>query len=177
VVETETMQWCCHARFILSCAFSDGTVPYALVKKIQSHAEDLTKKIGYRGVTTITLNMTFADLLKNFDYQRLPENLPELKPLNMSHFGACLLCNPDFGKECEVQANEEFKLVDKVKENIENLWCGHAVHVLADMLIDRGNGEDLIRKIIPLAEKVAEEKGHPGVITRDIFIALGRSLR
>jgi hypothetical protein len=176
VAESETIRWCCHARFILSCAFSDGTVPYELVKKIQSHAEGLTKTFGLIGVTTITLNMTFADLARKFNYQRLPERLPEIKPLNMSHFGACLLCDPAFGKQCEAQANEEFKLTDRAKAQVKNLWCAHAVQCLADVLIDRENGEDLVRKIIPLAEKVAEEKGHPGVIVRDYFIAMGRSI-
>lgn len=176
VAESETLHWCCHARFILSCAFSDGTVSYELVNKIQSHAEALTKKFGYKGVTTITLNMAFADLINNFEYKKIAENPPKTKQLDMSHFGACLLCNPEFGKECEVQANAEFKLTDKAKAQVKNIWCAHAVQVLADMLIDRDNGEDLIKKIIPLAEKTAEEKGHHGVIVRDLFIALGRGL-
>jgi hypothetical protein len=37
-------------------------------------------------------------------------------------------------------------------------------------------GEELIDRIISLAEQVAKEKGHPGVITRDLFVALGRSV-
>jgi hypothetical protein len=57
---------------------------------------------------------------------------------------------------------------------VQNLWCGHTVNVLADILIDRENGEELAGKVIPVAEKVAQEKKHPGVITRDLFIALGR---
>ena len=54
------------------------------------------------------------------------------------------------------------------------LWCAHTVQSLAEILIDRENGEEIIDKIIPFAEKVAVEKGHPGVITRDLFIAMGR---
>jgi hypothetical protein len=50
----------------------------------------------------------------------------------------------------------------------------NTVNVLADILIDRENGEELAGKVIPVAEKVAQEKKHPGVITRDLFIALGR---
>jgi hypothetical protein len=45
------------------------------------------------------------------------------------------------------------------------------------MLIDRESGQELlVNKVIPFADKVAEEKGHPGVITRDLFISLGRML-
>ena len=69
-------------------------------------------------------------------------------------------------------------MVDTVKKHLKGrgLWCSHTVQALADILIDREDGEKLIDRIIPLVEKVAEEKGHPGVITRDLFVGLGRSL-
>ena len=177
VTETETMHWCCHARFILSAAMSDGTVPFEVGRKLQASAEELARKEGIMGVTPVSLSNAFADLATNFAYQALPENPPQPKPLEMSHAAACLLCNPDFAKQCEAQVEKEFQLVDQVKKLIKKeLWCAHTVQSLAEMLIERENGEELLKKIIPLVEKVSQEKGHPGVITRDLFIALGRSV-
>jgi hypothetical protein len=177
VTETETIHWCCHARFILSASMSDGTVTFEVGRKVQERAEEITRKQGIKGVTTINTTNAFADLAKDFTYKKLQENLPETKNLEMSHAAACLLCNPDFAKQCEEWVVKEFQLVDKVKEHLKGkgLWCAHTVQALADILIDRENGEELIDKIIPLAEQVAQEKGHPGVITRDLFLALGRS--
>jgi hypothetical protein len=177
VTETETMHWCCHARFILSASMSDGTVPFEVGREVQKRAEEITRKQGIKGVTTINTTNAFADLAKDFTYKKLHENLPEPKKLEMSHAAACLLCNPDFAKQCEEWVVKEFQLVDKVKEHLKGkgLWCAHTVQALADILIERENGEEIIDKIIPLAEQVAQEKGHPGVITRDLFLALGRS--
>jgi hypothetical protein len=56
------------------------------------------------------------------------------------------------------------------------LWCSHVVQSLAEILIDREKGEETIQRIIDLTEKVAQEKGHPGVITRDLFVAMLRSV-
>jgi len=178
VVDTETMHWCCHARFILSASMSDGTVPFDVAKKVQARSEELARKEGIRGVTPINASNAFADLGINFEYKKEEENLPETKELEMSHAAACLLCNPDFAKECEVQVEKEFKLVGKVKEQIKGrgLWCSHVVQSLAEILIEREDGEECIKRIIPLAQKIAEEKGHPGVITRDLFIAMGRTI-
>lgn len=178
VTETENMHWCCHARFILSASMSDGTVPFEIGRKVQARSEELARKEGIRGVTPVCISNAFADLATHFEYQKMNENPPEPKDLDMSHAAACLLCNPDFAKECEVQVEKEFQLVGKVKEMVKGrgLWCSHVVQSLAEILIDRENGEELIEKIIPLAEKVAEEKGQPGVITRNFFIALGRSI-
>jgi hypothetical protein len=160
----------------LSSAFSDGTVPYALVQKLQQRAEEITRQQGIRGVTTINIGNAFADLAKNYTYSFLKEDPPVPKELSMSHAAACLLCNPDFARECEVQVEKEFQLVDTVKKHLKGrmLWCAHTVQSLAEILIDRERGEEIIDKIIPFVEKVAEEKGHPGVITRDLFIAMGR---
>jgi len=174
LAESEARHWCCHARFCLSSACSDGTVPVDTALKVQQYAEKKSEKQEMRGVTTVALSQSFADLLKNFDYQRLPENLPEVKQIDMSHVGACLLCDETFGRQCESQVEREFQLLDKAKSLVQNIWCGHTVNVLADILIDRENGEELAGKVIPVAEKVAQEKQHPGVITRDLFIALGR---
>jgi hypothetical protein len=116
----------------------------------------------------------FADLARDFEYKKLPEHPPEVKTLGMSHAAACLLCSPDFARQCEAQVEKEFQLVADAKKQLHGLWCAHTVQSLAEILIDRENGMELIGKIAPLAEHVAREKGHPGVITRDLFIALGR---
>jgi hypothetical protein len=177
VVETETIHWCCHARFILSASMSDGTVPFEVGKKVQKRAEEITRKQGIKGVTTINITNAFADLAKDFTYKKLQDNSPQPKKLEMSHAAACLLCNPDFAKQCEEWVVKEFQLVDTVKKHLKGkgLWCAHTIQALADILIDRKDREELIDKIIPMAEQVAQEKGHPGVITRDLFLALGRS--
>jgi hypothetical protein len=176
LAESEERHWCCHARFLLSAVLSDGTVPVEAALKIQRYAENKSKEQNLRGVTTITFNQSFADLVKNFTYRKLPENPPEVKPMTMSHFGACLLCNEAFGRQCEELCEREFELVPKAKTLLEKLWCAHAVNVLADMLIDREDGEQLIRKIIPYADQVAQEKQYPGTTVRCLFIALGRML-
>jgi hypothetical protein len=157
---------------------SDGTVPFEVGKKVQARAEELARKEGIRGVTPISISNAFADLGTDFEYKTLKENQPEPKELEMSHAAACLLCNPDFGKECEVQVEKEFQLVGKAKALVKGkgLWCSHVVQSLAEILIDRENGEETIKNIIGLTAKVAQEKGHPGVITRDLFIAMGRSI-
>ena len=119
VVETETMHWCCHARFVLSAAFSDGTVPLPLLGKLQRRAEEITRRQGIRGVTTINIVNAFADLGRPIPYIALAENPPEPKELSMSHAAACLLCNPDFARECEAQVEKEFKLVGIVKKHLK----------------------------------------------------------
>jgi hypothetical protein len=176
LAESAAIHWCCHALFVLSASLSDGTVPYDAAMKVQRHAEDLARAAGLRGVTPVTVSNAFADLARNFEYAKPTENPPEVKTLGMSHAAACLLCSPDFARQCEAQVEREFQLAEAAKNEIHGLWCSHTVQSLAEMLIDRDGGIELIRKIIPLAESVAAEKGHPGVITRDLFIALGRSL-
>ena len=172
--DSASLHWCCHALFVLSSSLSDGTVPYETAQKVQKHAEALVRKAGIKGVTPVIVSNAFADLARDFDYKKLPEHPPEVKTLGMSHAAACLLCSPDFARQCEVQVEKEFLLVEDAKKQLHGLWCAHTVQSLAEILIDRGNGMDLIGRIAPLAEQVAREKGHPGVITRDLFIALGR---
>jgi hypothetical protein len=104
----------------------------------------------------------------------IPEIPLEKQQLDMSHFGVCLLCDEAFGRQCESQVESEYQFLDRAKSLMQKLWCGHTVNMSADILIDRKNGEQLARKIIPVADRVAEEKGHPGVITRDLFITLGK---
>ena len=177
VIETETMHWCCHARFILSSSMSDGTVSFEVGRQVQKRAEEITREQGIKGVTTINTTNAFADLAKDYTYKKLQDNSPQPKNLEMSHAAACLLCNPDFAKQCEEWVVKEFAMVDTVKKHLKGkgLWCAHTIQALADVLIERENGEELIDKIIPLAEQIAQEKEHPGVITRTLFLALGRA--
>jgi hypothetical protein len=172
--ESEEYRWCCHARFCLSSALSDGTVPMSAALKVQRYAENKARENNVRGVTTVNISQSFAELAQDFAYKKLPEKLPETQDLDMSHFGACLLCDEGFGRQCEAQVEHEFQFLNKAKSLVEKMWCGHTVNVIADILIDREDGEELAKKIIPIADRVAEEKGHPGVITRDLFITLGR---
>jgi hypothetical protein len=176
LADSEEYRWCCHATFCLSAALSDGTVPLNTVLKVQRYAENKAREQDLRGVLPVTLNQSFADLVKNFEYKKLQEDLPELRPAAMSHFGACLLCDEPFGRQCEALCEREFQLVPKVKPLVEKPWCAHGVSALADMLIDREDGEELLRKIISFADHVAQEKAYPGVTTRNLFIALGRML-
>lgn len=175
--DSEEYRWCCHARFCLSAALSDGTVPMETARTVQRYAENKAREEGLRGVTTVIISQSFADLVHDTDYKNLPEHPPETQELDMSHFGACLLCDEGFGRQCEEQVEREFQLLERAKGLVNNkLWCGHTVNVIADVLMDRENGEDLAKKIIRYADQVAAEKGHPGVITRDLFIAMGRMI-
>ena len=177
IAELEEYRWCWHPTFCLSAALSDGTVPMETGLKVQRYAEQKARENGVKGVTTVIFSRAFADLAQNFDYKKLPENSPETQELDMSHFGACLLCDEGFGRQCEEQVEREFQLLDRAKELVNSkMWCGHTVNVIAEILMDRENGEELAKKIIKYANQVAVEKEHPGVITRDLFIALGRMI-
>ncbi len=177
LAESASIHWCCHALFVLSAALSDGTVAFDTALRVQRRADDLARKAGVRGVTPVIVSTAFADLAHDFEYKKLFESPPAVKELTMSHAAACLLCNHDFARQCEAQVEKEFQLAGAAKKEVSGLWCAHAVQSLAEMLIDRENGPELIRGIARLAEEVAREKGHPGVITRDLYIALGRSIR
>jgi hypothetical protein len=172
------MHWCCHGHFNLSASLSDGTVSLDTAQKVQRHAEKLAKEYGHKGVTVVTLTIAFADLLKNLDYEKRIGTPPEIDVPEMSHAAACLLCNPDFGKQCEVQVEEEFRLVEKVKPRVKNLWCQHCIQALAHLMINRKEEEGikLVDSAVVLAEKVADERGHKGVVTADLFVALGRMI-
>jgi len=176
LAETEQMHWCCHGHFNLSASLSDGTVSLTTARKVQRHAEKLAKEFGHKGVTVVTLTVALADLAKNFDYENRTGTPPEIDIPEMSHAAACLLCDPDFGRQCEVQVEEEFRLVEKVKPRVENLWCKHCIQALAQLMMNRKEEEGfkLVDTAIELAEKVAEERGHKGVVTADLFVALGR---
>ena len=137
--------------------------------KVQRYAEQKARENGLRGVTTVIFSQAFADLAQNFDYKKLPENSPEIQERDMSHFGACLLCDEEFGRQCEAQVEREFQLLDRAKALVNSkMWCGHTVNVIADILMDRENGEELAKRIIQFANQVAAEKGHP--VVRPLFL-------
>lgn len=89
----------------------------------------------------------------------------------------CARCPGKLSDVCHENTQISAAYHDRVGDAEEYRWCCHTVNALADILIDRSNGEELAQKIIAFADRVAEEKGHPGVITRDFFIALGRMLQ
>ncbi|RMF98301.1 MAG: hypothetical protein D6734_00550 [Candidatus Schekmanbacteria bacterium] len=197
IAKTETMEWCCHARFNLSSALADGTVPIETAQKVQKLAEDIAKdpsladKIvrpdslkkklqkpdGLHGITTVLYDLAFAELAVNTEYKKLEENPPAVEGENMFHYAACLECDPVFGAECEEQAVEKEvnECVDKVQAMTNSLWCQHALHSMSALLLNKNVDDERMKGLINLAEKVAEEKGHPGVTTSDMFIALGRA--
>jgi hypothetical protein len=178
LTETEEIHWCCHAHFNLSASLSDGTVPLENALKVQRYAEELTGKYKHKGVTPITLDIAFAELGQNYTYEKKSGTPPEINISEMSHAAACLLCNPEFGKQCEVQVEEEFRLVEKVRGRLKGLWCRHCIQALSHVLMNRSEEEGfkLLDQVIALAEKVAEERGHAGVVTPDLFVALGRTV-
>lgn len=178
LTETESMHWCCHAHFNLSASLSDGSVPLAAARKVQKHAETLAKKFNHSGVTPITLDMAFGELGSNFTNPVKSGTPPPIQVPEMSHAAACLLCNPGFGSQCEQQVEEEFRLVTKVKPRLKGLWCSHCIQALAHLLMDRNEqaGFELVDKVSALAEKVAAGRGHAGVVTPDLFVALGRTI-
>lgn len=178
LTETEGIHWCCHAHFNLSASLSDGSIPLETALKVQKHAEDLARKYKHKGVTPITLDIAFSELAQNFTYEKKSGTPPELNIPEMSHAAACLLCNPEFGAQCEEQVEEEFRLVGKAKERLKNLWCQHCIQALSHLLMNRSEEEglQLVDKVAALAEKAAEERGHAGVVTADLFVALGRTI-
>ena len=90
---------------------------------------------------------------------------------------ACLECDPVFGAECEEQAVEKEinECVDKVHSMTNALWCQHALHSMSALLLNKNMDDERLKGLLSLAEKVAAEKGHPGVTTSDMFISLGRA--
>ncbi len=178
LTETEEIHWCCHAHFNLSASLSDGTVSLETAQKVQRRAEELARKYGHKGVTPITLDIAFAELGENYAYEKLTGTPPEIDVPEMSHAAACLLCSPEFGRQCEVQVEEEFRLVEKVKPRLEGKWCQHCIQALSHLLMDCDETQGLQRidRVAALARKVADERGHVGVVTPDLFVALGRTL-
>lgn len=196
--KTETVPWCCHARFNLSSSLSDGSVSLESAQKIQSLAEDLVKSPklceetvgpetlrrkmakpeGLKGVTTTILDIAAAEMAQNPDYKLVEDKTPREQGEIMIHHAACLECDPVFGAECEEQAVEKElnKCLDVVKEMTTERWCEHTLHALSALLLNRNMTREKLKKIVHSAEQIIKEKNDPGINTRHLFIALGRSV-
>ena len=198
IAKTEKIPWCCHARFNLSSTLADGTVPLEKVLKVQAFAEELAsnkskveatvkpptlkkkmlKEVNLSGVTTVMLDVAFAELAKNTEYKKVDGISPKVEGEAMFHYAACLECDPVFGAECEEQAveKETNDCVDKVSKMTKSLWCQHALHALSALMLNKNIDDTRIIKLISMAENVANEKKHVGVTTSDLFISMGRSI-
>jgi len=195
---TETVPWCCHARFNLSSAMSDGTVPLEAARKIQAMAEQLVtghkrchgivgpealrkkmaKPEGLKGVTTTIIDIAAAETAAKPVYVPMEDKTPTEDGEIMIHYAACLECDPVFGAECEEQAIEKDmnNCVETVRKMIHALWCEHTLQALSALLLNKNMSLERLQSIINAAEAIAGEKDDPGINTRHLFIALGRAV-
>jgi hypothetical protein len=194
---TETVPWCCHARFNLSSSLSDGTVLLSSAQKIQAMAEELVKNPGksegivgpealrkkmakeggLKGVTTTIIDIAAAEMAKNPEYKPEEDKTPKEDGEIMIHYAACLECDPVFGAECEEQAVEKDlnKCIDKVSKMTHSLWCEHTLQALSALLLNKNMTHEKLQSIVDSAEEISREKNDPGINTRHLFIALGRA--
>ena len=194
----ETVPWCCHARFNLSSSMSDGTVPLESALKMQAMAEQLVKdhtksleivkpeslrnkmakEGGLKGVTTTIIDIAAAEMVKDPEYKKEEDKTPKEDGDIMIHYAACLECDPVFGAECEEQAVEKDlnKCVDEVSKMTHSLWCEHTLQALSALLLNKNMTPEKIQSLIYSAEEIAKEKDDPGINTRHLFIALGRTV-
>jgi hypothetical protein len=195
--KTETVPWCCHARFNLSTALSDGTVALETALKIQAMAEELvnnpakgedivgpeglrqkmSKPAGLKGVTTTIIDIAAAETATNPVYTFQKDKTPKVDGEIMIHYAACLECDPVFGAECEEQAVEKDinNCVDQVSKMTHSRWCEHTQQALSALLLNKNMSLEKLQSIIDSAEAIAKEKNDPGVSTRHLFISLGRA--
>jgi hypothetical protein len=196
--QSETVPWCCHARFNLSSSLSDGTVPLEAARKIQSMAEEMVKNPkrceevvgpetlrtkmakpgGLKGVTTTILDIAAAEMAQHPEYKFIEDKTPKETGEIMIHYAACLECDPVFGAECEEQAVEKElnKCLDVVGKMTKVRWCEHTQHALSALLLNKNMPPEKLQTIIDSAEKIIKEKNDPGLNTRHLFIALGRAV-
>ena len=195
---SETVPWCCHARFNLSSSLSDGTVPMDSVRKIQAMAEELVKDPekceeivgpevlkkkmsktgGLKGVTTTIVDIAAAEMSKNPEYKQMEDKTPKEDGEIMIHYAACTECDPVFGAECEEQAVEKDtnNCVEEVKKMTHSLWCEYTLQALSALLLAKNMTRDRLQSLIDSAEEIAKDKNDPGINTRHLFIALGRAV-
>ena len=196
--QSETVPWCCHARFNLSSSLSDGTVPLEAARKIQSMAEEMVKNPktceevvgpetlrakmakpgGLKGVTTTILDIAAAEMAQHPEYKPMEDKTPKETGEIMIHYAACLECDPVFGAECEEQAVEKElnKCLDVVGKMTKERWCEHTQHALSALLLNKNMTPEKLQTIIDSAEQIIKEKNDPGLNTRHLFIALGRAV-
>jgi len=195
---TETVPWCCHARFNLSSSLADGTVPLEAAQKIQALAEamvknhakieetigpeslrkKMTKPEGLKGVTTTIIDIAAGEMARNFESGKIREKTPKQDGEIMIHYAACLECDPVFGAECEEQAVEKDlnNCVETVRKMTRSRWCEHTLQALSAMLLNRNMTLERLQSIIDSAEHIARENNDPGLNTRHLFVALGRAV-
>jgi hypothetical protein len=179
VRQTETVPWCCHARFNLSSSLSDGTVPLEAARKIQSMAETMVKNpVGVKGVTTTILDIAAAEMAHHPEYKPMEGKTPKETGEIMIHYAACLECDPVFGAECEEQAVEKELNVclDVVGKMTKERWCEHTQHALSALLLNKNMIHEKLQTIIKSAEQITKGKNDPGLNTSHLFIALGRAV-
>jgi len=196
---SETVPWCCHARFNLSSSLSDGTVPLEAARKIQAMAEEMVKNPhrceeivgpetlrkkmakpgGLKGVTTTILDISAAAMSRNPGYKPMGDKTPKEDGEIMIHYAACIECDPVFGAECEEQAVEKElnKCLDVVEKMTRARWCEHTLHALSALLLNKHMTHEKLQKIVDSAEQIIKEKNDFGVNTRHLFIALGRAVQ
>jgi hypothetical protein len=176
--DKETMPWCCHAENNINGALSDGSVKPETIHKVVSTAEKFAKELGMIGVTTVTLDLAFAELANNFEYQKFEGKPPKrAEPLDHTHLDACINCDPEFAAQCRTQADQKDTkgLVDIARKYTTGIWCGHAVEALASLMLNKKFDEAKVEKLASLAKKISEDDNFPGVWVRHLFIALGRA--
>jgi len=195
---TETVPWCCHARFNLSSALSDGSVSLEAARTIQSMAEGMVKNPqicvgivgpetlrkkmakpgGLKGVTTTILDIAAAEMAKTPEYAPATNKTPKEQGEIMIHYAACLECDPVFGAECAEQAAEKElnRCLDEVKPMTSERWCEHTLHALSALLLNKNMSREKLKQIIRSAEQIIQEMNDPGINTRHLFIALGRAV-
>lgn len=197
--QTETVPWCCHARFNLSSSLADRTVPLSSAQKIQAMAEEIVKNPqksedivgpealrkkmakpgGLKGVTTTILDIAAAEMATNPEYKRMEDKTPQEDGEVMIHYAACLECDPVFGAECEEQAVEKElnNCVEEARKMTHGLWCEHSLLALSTQLLNKKMTPERLQSIINSAEEITKEKNDPGVTTHHLFIALGRAVK
>ena len=195
---TETVPWCCHARFNLSSSLADRTVTLEAAQKIQALAEELVKNPkmceeligpeslrkkmakaeGLKGVTTTIIDLAAGEMARNFESKTIDEKTPKEDGDIMIHYAACLECDPVFGAECEEQAVEKDlnNCVDAVRKMTHSLWCEHTLQALSAILLNKKMTTERLQKIIASAEHIARVNNDPGLNTRHLFVALGRAV-
>ncbi len=170
-------KWCCHSVCNLSTMLSDGTVPPETVKKIMRFAEQLRDSSGARTVFPSLLDKAISNMGVDLNYRKMEENLPEPRPAVTDHYMACVLCDEETVEQCldiSAQARENLEFV---QQNCNKQWCGHAQYALASALLGEKLNRGNVKEFIENAEKIAEEKGEPGVTHRSYYLALGRGIQ
>ncbi len=195
---TETVPWCCHARYNLSSCLSDGTVPMAAARKIQAMAEEMVrshrkvgevvgpealrqkmaKPGGLSGVTTTILDIAAAEMAVNPEYEPIEDQTPEPSKEFMVHYAACIECDPAFAAECGEQAVEKElnQCLDEVQAMTTGRWCEHTLNALSALRLNKNVTPERLQELIDSAQKLKDERGDFGVTTRHLFITLGRAV-